>query len=111
MDARLRQVAALARLEKVTAAEAAAKHAALRQVRDAFVWRDPSDGPPSAADHILKAACALSRRWRQLGGIAMVEAAANETARKRRRRVAVDARFVEAGAAGIRTVGGKCVLA
>ena len=53
--------AVLARLENVTAAEAAAKHAALRRVRDFFVWREPDRGP-SAADHVLKGICSLVRQ-------------------------------------------------
>ena len=57
-------------LRAVTAAEAAAKYAALREVVDAFVWRPPALRPletPSAPDFILAEACAS---WRRFQGIA-----------------------------------------
>ena len=53
----------LAKLEKVTAEEAAAKRAALQAVRDAFVFRPPEQGPnarPSAVD-LLGELCDASR--------------------------------------------------
>eukprot|EP00966_Prymnesium_polylepis_P030120 700327-Prymnesium_polylepis.1 len=53
----------LARLARVTADEAATKHAAMRRVRDAFVWREPTSWP-SAVDHILSAACTAAKRIR-----------------------------------------------
>lgn len=57
---RLRPV--LARLRQVTAAEASAKFEALRRVRSHFIWRDRSPGGgPTAADHLLSAACDLAR--------------------------------------------------
>jgi len=87
---------ALERLERVTAEEAAAKHATLRKVRDAFVWREPGQGGPSAADHILQAACAHARSAAAAEGSAVTLPAG---------------RGVDGAAAGILTVGGKCVLA
>ena len=57
-------------LRAVTAAEAAAKYAALREVVDAFVWRPPASRPleaPSAPDFILAEACASWRRFQQVG--------------------------------------------
>ena len=91
--------AVLARLENVTAAEAAVKHLALRRVRDAFVWRDRSDNAPSAADYALRAACQFARRWkeRKSGLTAGPEA--------------YRSKMVDGGAAGMLSVGGKCVLA
>lgn len=57
----------VAKLRAVSAQEAAAKHAALRRVADAFVWRRPARQPleqPSAADYILADACDSWRRFR-----------------------------------------------
>jgi hypothetical protein len=52
----------LARLRQVTAAEASAKFEALRHVRSHFIWRARSPGgEPTAADHLLSAACDLAR--------------------------------------------------
>ena len=58
----------LRRLETVTAEEAARKHAALREVRDAFVFRPPSLQSPSAADFILNEACEAARHLGSSGG-------------------------------------------
>ena len=53
----------LERLSRVTSEEAAAKHAALRVVREAFVFRFGSTPEqPTAAEYILDEACALARR-------------------------------------------------
>ena len=97
----------LARLENVTAAEAAAKHLALRRVRDAFVWRDRSNHPPSAADYAIRAACQLARRWKHNNA---GSADALETY-GRGKKPKVMPGFVHGGAAGMLPVGGKCVLA
>ena len=91
--------AVLARLEKVSAAEAAAKHAALRRVRDAFVWREPGHGGPSAADYVLQAACAHIRRGS--GAAVAGDTINNRTAGSR----------LKGGAAGMLQGGGSCVLA
>ena len=57
------------RLSRVTAAEAAAKHAALARVRDAFVLRGGEggggDAAPTAADFVLGEACEIARRRRR----------------------------------------------
>ena len=56
------------RLSRVTAAEAAAKHAALARVRDAFVLRGGGggvDAAPTAADFVLGEACEIARRRRR----------------------------------------------
>ena len=53
----------LERLSRVTSSEAAAKHAVLRVVREAFVFRFGSTPEqPTAAEYILDEACALARR-------------------------------------------------
>ena len=48
---------AIAKLRAIPEAEAASKLAALRAVRDAFVFRPASSGVPTAADYILSEAC------------------------------------------------------
>ena len=63
-NARRDMKSVLEKLEKVTAAEAAAKRAALLAVRDAFVFRPPESGPdarPSAADFLLGELCDAAR--------------------------------------------------
>lgn len=60
--------AVVAALRAVSSSEAAAKHAALRHVADAFVWRPPAPRPlerPSAPDFLLAEACASARRYRE----------------------------------------------
>ena len=67
------------RLRTVTAAEAAAKHAALARVRDAFVWRAPEPGGrPSAPDHIFAEACDAARRHRAAAAAGVGGAAAEQ---------------------------------
>jgi len=54
----------LSKLEAVTAEEATAKRAALLAVRDAFVWRPPTEHPvaqPSAADYLIGELCDAAR--------------------------------------------------
>ena len=59
---------ALRRLAAVTAAEAAAKAAALRAVHAAFTFRAGSSvGAPSAAEYVLGDICAAARRFRATG--------------------------------------------
>ena len=62
----------MAKLEKVTAAEAAAKRAALLAVRDAFVWRPPAADPlasPSAADYLIGELCEAARSAKVNGSL------------------------------------------
>ena len=67
------------RLRTVTAGEAAAKHAALARVRDAFVWRAPEPaGRPSAPDHIFAEACDAARRHRAAAAAGVGGAAAEQ---------------------------------
>jgi hypothetical protein len=64
--------AVLKKLEAVTAAEAAAKRAALLSVRDAFVWRPPAEHPvaqPSAVDYLLGELCTAARSARVNGSL------------------------------------------
>ena len=59
---------ALRRLAAVTAAEAAAKAAALRAVHAAFTFREGSSvGAPSAPEYVLGDICAAARRFRATG--------------------------------------------
>lgn len=67
---------ALQRLAAVTSEEAAAKHQALRAVRDAFVVRPSRSGGsatgaaarPTAPDYVLGEACEAARRTKANGG-------------------------------------------
>ena len=68
--------AVMRQLSAISAAEAATKLAALRRVRDAFVFRKGSDlAKPSAAEYILSEACAAGRRWLRTGSAAFAPAA------------------------------------
>ena len=59
------------RLRAVGEGEARAKHAALRRVRDAFVFRRGSSvEAPSAPEYILSEACAAGQQWRTSGSTA-----------------------------------------
>ena len=72
VTARTRMASVLAQLEKVSAAEAAAKRKALLAVRDAFVWRPPALHPmaqPSAVDYLLGELCDAARSWRVNGSL------------------------------------------
>lgn len=100
--------AALARLENVTWEEATAKHQALRRIRDAFVWREPGDGPVSAADYALRAACDLARRWKRERGM---HGPATGRLKQPTSPSGFSAHVVDGGAAGMLPVGGRCVLA
>ena len=60
--------ALLEALRAVSPAEAAAKHAALRAVRDAFVFREgASRARPTAPQYILDEACHSARQMRRGG--------------------------------------------
>lgn len=64
-DAKLNFTAALDRLSLISESEAAEKHAALRRVRDAFVFRQGGTVKrPTASHFILGEACAAARRHR-----------------------------------------------
>ena len=105
--------AALARLERVTAAEARAKYRALREVRHVFVWRKP--GPvPSAADYVLRAACAVARNYTAAASAELAHGqieSALESALEARDANEASVGYIDAGAAGKLEVSGSCVLA
>jgi len=87
-------------LRAVTAAEAAAKYAALREVVDAFVWRPPASRPleaPSAPDFILAEACASWRRFQQVGNGSGVgrPSPGRRLAAKSRSKAAGDSQYVD----------------
>ena len=74
--ARTSMAAILARLANVSAAEAAAKHAALSRVREAFVFRPGcSPGAPCATEHILGEMCDAAVRGGRRGGHQTTESA------------------------------------
>ena len=74
--ARTSMAAILARLANVSAAEAAAKHAALSRVREAFVFRPScSPGAPCATEHILGEMCDAAVRGGRRGGHQTTESA------------------------------------
>ena len=80
----------------------------LRRIRDAFVWREPGDGPVSAADYALRAACDLARRWKRERGM---HGPATGLLKQPTPPSGFSARVVDGGAAGMLPVGGRCVLA
>ena len=108
----------LRRLEAVTAEEAAAKHAALRRVRDAFVWRPPAEGgPPSAAHFLLLAARAKAREARARNFTPSLAELRDTSSRLDPLGAAggpgghVVGQSVDGDAAGVLASGGSCLLA
>ena len=73
--------AVLARLDSISASEGQAKLAALRRVRNAFLFRSGSVQRPSAPHFIISEACAAARQWRASGSAVNREAFSTNVSR------------------------------
>ncbi len=74
--------AVVERLAAIDESEARAKFAALRRVRNAFIFRRGSSVErPSAPEFILSEACEASRQWRRTGSTAFAPAGGKDVRR------------------------------